>query len=387
MKANSKLPVPDLLAQQHSAKLEALIVEKIQTSGGKITFADYMQTCLYQPGLGYYSAGLSKIGAAGDFVTAPEISPLFSQAVARHIADVLTQSGGDCLEFGAGSGKMAGDILLQLAHWQCLPGHYYIIEASADLRLRQQQYLSEKLGKLFNKLVWLDQLPDNFTGAVLANEVCDAMPVHSLIFQETGIFEQYVGWPDQQLAWQTGPLSTPAIAEKAECISPLLTTRPFNCEVNLYAEAWLTSLAAILEQGAIFIIDYGHTANDYFHARRAAGGIRCHYQHQVHDEPLILPGLQDLTTHVNFTDLAETAHQAGLNVAGLQTQSDFLLAGDMLNLAQQQMLDDFQQLQQSAALKRLLLPEQMGAIFKALTLSKSLSPLPRCQQGDLRWQL
>ncbi len=387
MKANSKLPVPDLLAQQHSAKLEALIVEKIQATDGKITFADYMQTCLYQPGLGYYSAGLSKIGAAGDFVTAPEISSLFSQAFARHIADVLMQTGGDCLEFGAGSGKMAGDILLQLAQWQCVPDHYYIIEASADLRVKQQQYLSEKLGELFGKVVWLDKLPDHFTGAVLANEVCDAMPVHSLLFEEAGIFERYIGWDGQQLIWQTGPLSTPMLNDKAACISHLLTTRPFNCEVNLYAGAWLDSLAAILEQGAIFIIDYGHTANDYFHASRANGGIRCHYQHQAHDEPLILPSLQDITAHVNFTDLAETAYQAGLNVSGLQNQSDFLLAGEILNLAQQQELDDFQQLQQSAALKRLLLPEQMGGIFKVLTLSKNLQTLLRCQPGDLRWQL
>jgi len=387
MKSNSKLPVPDPLAQQHSAQLEHLIVEKIQAAGGKITFADYMQACLYQPGLGYYSAGLSKFGAAGDFVTAPEISPLFSQAFARHIADVLTQSGGDCLEFGAGSGKMAGDILLQLAQWQCLPVHYYIIEASADLRVRQQQYLSEKLGALFDKVVWLEQLPASFTGVILTNEVCDAMPVHSLVFEETDIFERYVGWDGQQLVWRNGPLSAPALVEKAALISSLLTTSPFSCEVNLYAEAWLGSLAAILEQGAIFIIDYGHTANNYFHVSRASGGIRCHYQHHAHDAALILPGLQDLTAHVNFTDLAETALQGGLNVAGLQSQSDFLLAGEILDLAQQQKLDDFQQLQQSAALKRLLLPEQMGAIFKALVLSKNLPPLPRCQQGDLRWQL
>lgn len=387
MKTNSKLPSPELLAQQHSAQLESLIVEKIQAAGGKINFADYMQACLYQPGLGYYSAGLSKIGASGDFITAPEISPLFSQAFAQHIADVLTQSGGDCLEFGAGSGKMAGDILLQLAKWQCLPAHYYIIEASADLRLRQQQYLSEKLGVLFDKVVWLKQLPISFTGVVLANEVCDAMPVHSLVFEETDIFERYVGWDGQQLVWENGPLSSPALANKTTLIASLLTTFPFSCEVNLYAEAWLGSLAAILEQGAIFIIDYGHAANNYFHVRRAAGGIRCHYQHHAHDEPLILPGLQDLTAHVNFTALAEVAHQAGLSVAGLQSQSNFLVAGDMLKLAQQQSLDDFQQLQQSAALKRLLLPEQMGAIFKALTLSKNLPPLPRSQHGDLRWQL
>lgn len=387
MKANSKLPVPDPLAQQHSVQLEGLIIEKIRAAGGKITFADYMQTCLYQPGLGYYSAGLSKFGGAGDFVTAPEISPLFSQALARHIQDGLLETGGDCLEFGAGSGKMAGDILQQLAQWDCLPGQYFIIEASADLRFRQQKYLSEKLGDVFGKLVWLDQLPVDFRGVVVANEVCDAMPVHSLLLDNSGIFERYVAWNGTQFIWQTGSLSQPDLADKAKLVAPLITARPFIAEVNLYASAWLGSLAAMLAQGAILIIDYGHTAGDYFHASRAAGGLRCHYQHQVHDDPLILPGLQDLTAHVNFTDLAETAHQAGLDVAGLQRQSDFLLAGGVLDLAQQQGLDEFQQLQQAAALKRLLLPEQMGTVFKALTLSKNLSPLTRCQQGDLRWQL
>lgn len=387
MKINSKLPAPDLPAQQHSDQLEALIAEKIQAAGGKISFADYMQCCLYQPGLGYYSAGLSKIGVAGDFVTAPEISPLYSQALARHIADVLTQSGGDCLEFGAGSGKMAGGILLQLAQWDCLPNQYFIIEASADLRLRQEEYLSDKLGALFSRVAWLDQLPDRFSGVVVANEVCDAMPVHSLLINRTSAYERYVGHDGNQFVWHNGPLSQPALQDAAYAISGLLDECPYLCEVNLYAQAWLNSLAGMLSHGAIFIIDYGHTAGDYFHTSRADGGIRCHYQHYAHDNPLILPGLQDLTAHVNFSDLAETAHQAGLDVAGLQSQKDFLLAGGILDLAGQQMPDEFQQLQQAAALKRLLLPEQMGSIFKILSLTRDLPTLPRCQHGDLRWQL
>ncbi len=387
MKPTRKLPAADPVAQQLSAQLQTVIAEKIADSGGQIAFADYMQMCLYQPGLGYYSAGLSKIGAAGDFVTAPEISPLFSQALARHIADALQQSGGDCLEFGAGSGKMAVDILQKLAQWDCLPAHYFIIEASADLRLRQQQYLSEHIGDIFENVVWLDKLPAQFTGAIVANEVCDAMPVHSLLFDQQGVSERYISHHNQQLRWQNGPISQQRLAEKARSIAPQLTSKPFITEVNLFADAWLNSLAQCLKQGAIFIIDYGHTAGDYFHASRADGGLRCHYRHQVHDDVFWLPGLQDLTAHVNFSDLAETAHQAGLDVAGLQSQADFLLAGDILSLAQQQAIDDLQQIQQSAALKRLLLPDQMGAMFKALSLTKNLPPLSRCQQGDLRWQL
>jgi SAM-dependent MidA family methyltransferase len=387
MKPDSKLPAPDPVAQQHSAQLLDLIVDHIQSHDGKISFADYMQKCLYQPGLGYYSAGLTNIGATGDFITAPEISPLFSQALASHIADVLTQIGGDCLEFGAGSGKMAGDILLQLAQWNCLPDRYLIIEASADLQFRQQEYLSSVLGELLDKVVWLPKLPDHFSGAIVANEVCDAMPVHSLLFADNGIFERYIGWDGQQLTWQTGAISQPSLDAKARQIEPLLPSKPFICEVNRYADAWLHSLAVMLEQGALFIMDYGHIKADYYHDSRANSLIRCHYQHHVHDNPLILVGLQDLTAHVNFSDLAVTADEAGLTVAGFQQQADFLLAGDILDLAEQQTTDTFSQMQQAGALKRLLMPEQMGAMFKTLTLTKNLPTLPRYQQGDLRWQL
>lgn len=375
-------------AKQHSDRLLSLIVAAIKTAGGQISFADYMQHCLYQPGLGYYSAGLSKIGKHGDFITAPEISSLFSQALAIHVADALTQiPQGDCLEFGAGTGRMAVDLLSQLAATDALPVRYYIIEASADLRNRQQQLITAELGTVAERVIWLTQLPNDFRGVILANEVCDAMPVHQIQFVEEGIYERCISWQDHQLQWLLSPLSSATLSAIATQLKPKLPGLPFTCEINLQATAWLASLADRLQQGAIFIIDYGHADRDYFQLQRASGSVRCHLQHHVHDDPLLLPALQDITAHVNFTALAESAVAHGLQVSGYQRQVDFLLAGDITNLAQQQTHDHLAQLQQAAALKRLLLPEQMGELFKVLTLTKQLAPLPRLQPGDLRYCL
>jgi len=375
-------------AKQHSDQLLSLIVDAIKTAGGQISFADYMQRCLYQPGLGYYSAGLSKIGKQGDFITAPEISPLFSRALATHVADALAQiPQGDCLEFGAGTGRMAVDLLSHLATIGALPAHYYIIEASADLRDRQHQLITSELGVVAERVIWLTQLPDDFCGVILANEVCDAMPVHQIQFDQDAVYERCISWQDQTLQWHLSPLSSATLSDIATQLMPKLPCLPFICEINLYATAWLASLAGCLQQGAIFVIDYGHTDRDYFQPQRAAGSVRCHLQHHVHDDPFMLPGLQDITAHVNFTALAEAALTHDLQVSGYQRQVDFLLAGDITDLAQQQSQDSFAQLQQAAALKRLLLPEQMGELFKVLTLTKQLAPLHRLQPGDLRYCL
>lgn len=383
MKPDSKLPAPDQQAQQHSQQLQNVIVDQIQAAGGLISFADFMQSCLYYPGLGYYSAGLSKIGEAGDFTTAPEISSLFSQALANHIADVLSVSGGDCLEFGAGSGQMAIDVLLKLADLNQLPDNYFIIEASADLRERQQYSLKEKLGDLYSRVVWLTHLPDTFHGAIIANEVCDAMPVHSFYADNSGLFERFVGWNGEAFMWQPVKSSDPF----ANQIAPQLPVKPYTFELNLFARAWVSSLSEKLISGAIFVIDYGYTESEYYAPQRAAGGIHCHFHHQVHHDPLALVGLQDITAHINFSDLANHAHQQDLHVSGFQTQMDFLVAGDILALASQQDLNEFEQLQSAAELKRLLLPEQMGSLFKVLTLTKNIPTLSRAQVGDLRWQL
>lgn len=387
MKHIAKLPAPDPIAQQHSDQLLRLIFQTIENHNGWLSFADFMQMALYQPGLGYYSNGLSKIGEAGDFITAPEISPLFSRALGNHIADVLKQvPEADCLEFGAGNGQMAVDLLLYLAEINRLPKHYYIIEASAHLREIQRQKVKEHLGDIQSLVVWLDQLPAEFNGAILANEVCDAMPVHRVQFENDHLLEIGVGLQNGKLEWQTQLLTNPYLKARCEKIHSQLQLFPYQTEIAIQAPAWLGTIANLLKQGAIYLIDYGYEAKDYFHPLRHQGMLRCHYHHQAHDDPLVLVGLQDITTHVDFTALAETAHAEGLQVEGYQRQSDFLLAGDILNLSQNHATEAFQQMQQAAALKRLLLPEQMGELFKVLSLSKNVE-MPLSKSADLRYRL
>lgn len=390
MTLTTSLTVTDTIAQQHSEQLLTLIKHKISEAGDKISFAEYMQLCLYAPGLGYYSAGSHKIGYGGDFTTAPEISPLFSRSLAHQIIDVLRQlDQADILEFGAGSGKMAVDILRELDLKQSLPEHYYIIEASADLRQRQQQTIHDAIPDLESKVVWLDSLPSNFNGVILANEVCDAMPVHRLHFKSGLTYECYIVNNDDQLQWSDDELSRTELIDKSIEIKSFIGDTEYFTEVNLAAQAWLTSLADSLRQGAVFIVDYGYPQAAYYHPQRSNGTLMCYYQQQGHDNPLILPGLQDITAHVDFTSLAQTAVDNGLDVAGFQSQADFLLAAGITELTSFNDHDDaFLMLQQATEIKRLTLPTEMGETFKVLTLTKNLDQLlPRVQLGDRRYNL
>lgn len=386
----TSLPAPDSVAQQHSDQLVTLIKHKISEAGGKLSFAEYMHLCLYAPGLGYYSAGSHKIGRGGDFTTAPEISPLFSRSLALHVLDVLQQlDQGDILEFGAGSGKMAVDLLGELERKQSLPQHYYIIEASADLQQRQQQTIHHSIPHLESRVVWLDGLPEGFNGVVLANEVCDAMPVHKLHFKDGMNYERFIVNKNDELQWCDHELSQAELLEKIREIEPLINSTDYFTEVNLAADAWLASLAGALHQGAIFIIDYGYSKANYYHPQRNNGTLMCYYQQQGHDNPLILSGLQDITAHVDFTSLAQTAFDNELDVAGFQSQADFLLAGGITGLTTSNDSGDaFELLQQATEIKRLTLPTEMGETFKVLTLTKNLlNLLPRIKLGDRRHSL
>ena len=388
MKQSFTLPVPDSTAQHHSLQLLDIIKSTIAASPNGISFAEYMQLCLYTPGLGYYSAGSHKLGQGGDFTTAPEISSLFSQALAQHIEDALCQCSQRYLfEFGAGSGQMALDILLALQQQDCLPERYFIIEASADLRQRQQQKIATN-PELAERVHWLDTLPDNMEGVVVANELCDAMPVHLLHFDEQQVWDRGVIWEHDGLQWHDLPISSAALAERASQIQALIEPRNYLTEVNLAAEGWLRSLAARMQQGTIFIIDYGYPQSEYYHPQRGQGTLMCHYQHHAHDDPFIYPGLQDITAHIDFTALAEAALNSGLSVTSFQSQADFLVAGDILEISQaNQAQDEFTKLKQAGELKRLLLPQQMGETFKVLTLTKAIDVLPRLQFNDRRYQL
>ena len=375
------LPIPDKNAQQRSKKLLSRIKHSSSIAGGKINFADYMNLCLYFPHLGYYSSDSHKINYGGDFTTSPEISPLFSRAFAHHTIDVMKQLfKTDILEFGAGSGKMAVDILLELDYLNSLPKHYFIIEVSPNLRARQQQLIKNYIPHLSYLIQWLDHLPTNFIGVILANEVCDAMPFHRLHFSDKNISELYININSfGELQWCKKKILESELLIKAQEIQRIIGHQKYTTEINLLADAWLVSIAESLYQGAIFIIDYGYSQNDYYHQDRALGTLMCYFQNQGHGNPLLLSGLQDITAHVNFSSLATVAYNYNLDIAGFQSQTNFLISGDISKLAT--LSDDpLQLIQQASEIKQLVLPSEMGESFKVLTLTNNFKfSLPRIQ--------
>ena len=342
----SQLPQPSTDAAEHSAALLQLIVEEIKHQG-VISFARYMDLALYAPGLGYYVAGSQKLGASGDFVTAPLISPLFSSCLARVAGDIVkgdifTPLAGDILELGAGDGQMAVDILRTLTQWNQLPAHYFILEVSPQLRARQQALLQETGVDQLTPIVWLDELPRHFRGIIIANEVLDAMPVHRFMVTEQGSVEWGVGLnDDQQLQWQIVDAEQSAWKQHAwqQQIAAYQTTLAqamptgYISEINPALPAFMASLSDSLEQGAILLIDYGFERAQYYHPERNQGTLMCHYRHRAHDNPFLYPGLQDITAHVDFTSVQEAAKIQQLTVAGYSTQAEFLLDMGILELA------------------------------------------------------
>ena len=375
------MPVPDDAAIEHSMRLVGVIIERIEQRGGVIGFDEYMEMALYHPGLGYYSASLPKFGAAGDFVTAPEISSLFGYCLARQ-ADALIAQGcvAEVLEFGAGSGKLCAQIL------ESLPAlaHYRILDLSADLRQRQQQYLKERLSaELFHKIEWLQQLPQDFDGIVLANEVLDAMPVHILSkqddWQELGVTYRGQGFEWQALE-QTEAVGVMRLVESQLGELP----RDYRSELNLNYQPWLKALAESCRRAVVLIIDYGYEQSQYYHAARQRGTLTCHLRHRVHGDPFVYPGLQDITAFVDFDACADAAEASGFDVAGLIGQGQFLLANGLLDEAQRRSRDGdpMTQLSISQQVATLSLPQEMGEKFKVLALLKNLElELPALQRG------
>lgn len=380
---SSRLPALDAAAQQHCEKLLAHIQQRIQQQNGWISFAEYMQMALYTPHLGYYSGDANKFGRGGDFVTAPEISPLFAQALANQVAQVLDQVSGDVLELGAGTGKLAAGLLLRLDELGQLPQHYYILEVSANLRQRQQEYLQSVLpADLFSRVQWLDTLPETFAGVVVGNEVLDAIPVHVLEWRAGQWWERGVGF-DQQLVWQTRPLQDLSLSAH---IDTRLLPEGYITEVCPAAQGLIASLANMLTRGLVLMPDYGFAASEYYHPQRIQGTLMCHYQHYAHDDPFIYPGLQDITAHVDFTAMAEAALAHGLDCAGYTNQAQFLINCGILQLLQQVPPEESARyLPMVAAVQKLLSPAEMGELFKVLALSKGLTlPLVGFLQGDKR---
>ncbi len=390
------LPVPDAVALAHSARLLEHLRTEVAAAGGALSFARFMELALYAPGLGYYCAGTRKFGADGDFITAPELSALFSRCLARQCQDILTAlSGGTILELGAGTGIMAADLLQELHTLNSLPQRYAIVELSGELRERQQRTLAERVPELLARVVWLDRLPQaGFRGVILGNEVLDALPVERFCITAQGPRRLKVAWTaTEELTVVEGEDDASVRAAIARLEADLGQPLPegYHSEYVPCLEAWLAAIAEPLEAGALLFIDYGYPRRDYYHPERASGTLRCHYRHRVHNDPLWWPGLQDITAHVDFTAVADAALAAGLEVAGYTTQNYFLFGCGLMELLAEEELDSGsgrRYLEQARQAKLLTLPGEMGDRFQAIALTRNLDiPLRGFAVRDQRGRL
>ena len=366
----AELPSPEPQALAASRALLERIGAELEAEGNWISFARYMELALHEPGLGYYAGGARKLGAGGDFVTAPELSPLYARTLARQVGELL-EPGQAVLEFGAGSGALAETLLEDLS---C---PYFILETSPELRQRQQR-------RLGGRARWLERLPEKFRGVMLANEVLDAMPVHAVAWTRDGVLERGVCANEGQLAWSDRAADGSVImaAKKIEIEIPL--SGRYESELALFARAWMRSLGRFLERGAVLVADYGFPQTEYFHPQRSMGTIACHYRHHVHGDPFWLPGLQDVTAHVDFSALARAAAAGGLELLGYASQAQFLVNCGITDLlGKEDPADAARFLPAAAAAQQLLSPSEMGELFKVLALGRGVNrPLMGFTRGD-----
>lgn len=436
--ANHITVSPEALATSQRLHLE--ISGAIIAAGGWIPFSRFMQMVLYAPGLGYYAAGSAKLADArfdvggsqasgdsaqapsqptsnsypsstssptrtshpssnshptstsssaaaaleGDFVTAPQLTPLFGRTLARQIAEVLRATGTtDILEFGAGTGALAHDILQSMREMG-INVRYQVLEVSADLAMRQQA----RLASWGASVQWIDRLPDRFEGCMIGNEVLDAMPVEMFAWTASGeLVERGVSLADNHFTWSDRPAS----AELSRVISPRCPAFPgYQSEINLQAEAWMRSLANCLTKGAAILIDYGFPRHEYYHPQRHRGTLMCHIQHRAHDDPFFAPGLQDITAHVDFTAIAQAACEAGLDLLGYTSQARFLMNAGIADELQQTArgLSATSLAQTNQAIQKLLSEAEMGELFKVLMVGRGMDhPLSGFCRGDRSHQL
>jgi SAM-dependent MidA family methyltransferase len=364
------LPLPDADARAHSARLVARIGAEVDAAGGFLPFDRYMDLALYAPGLGYYAAGATKLGEAGDFVTAPEMTPLFAAALATQVAAILAETRRrELLELGAGSGRLAADLLNALAARALLPSRYAILETSPDLRERQRRTIARVAAAHLARVEWVDALPASIDGAVVANEVLDAIPVHVVTRRGGAWLERGVARNDGGFAWAERPADDRLAALARERFPE---TGDYESEVNPAAAALVEDLGRRLEAGAILAIDYGFPAAEYYHPQRDRGTLVCHYRHRVHEDPFLWPGLTDITAHVDFSAIAQAGERAGLEIAGFCAQAPFLMGCGILDaLAAVGPPDSAAYLEAAAPVQKLLSPAEMGELFKVLALAKS----------------
>lgn len=372
-KQTTILPEPSAELKLHSAKLVTLVQQEIKKNG-VIPFAQYMEMALYQPGLGYYSAGLHKFGAAGDFITAPELGSLFAQCLSKNIlavAEKLTAPEYNILEIGAGSGVLAADLLSLL---EPAPQSYLILERSADLRQQQRLKIEAQCPQMLSRVEWLDTPPENFSGIIFANEVADALPVERFRIEQQQVLQQVVDLENESLVLRW----TPATTELADAVEKLQLETPsrladgYESEICLLLKPWLSGLLESLDQGVLLLADYGYPRHEYYHTGRNQGTLICHYRHRAHPDPLFWPGLQDITAFVDFTTLAEAGTELA-QLIGYTTQADFLFDSGLRETLLTASTDDLPaQLKLAAEIKQLTLPAEMGYKFQFMGFSRGL---------------
>jgi SAM-dependent MidA family methyltransferase len=338
-------------------------------------FSEFMQRALYEPGLGYYVAGQRKLGAAGDFVTAPQMGDLFGRCLARQCAEVLERTGGgSILEFGAGTGRLAAQMLDALDRSGRLPDEYCILELSPDLRERQRQAIEETRPDLLPRCRWLEHLPEHFEGVVVANEVLDAMPVQRFRVSEGGLEIIQVGWNGSAFFETTRPAAPEELPGVAQDVAGRNLPAGYESEAGILAQHWVAGIADWLARGVVLIIDYGFPAHEFYHPERSGGTLMCHHRHRAHDDPYRHIGMQDITAHLDFTALARRAHDAGLDILGFTHQAAFLISLGLLELAQSEMeAAPEHQWPISQQVQTLTQTYEMGELFKVLAVGRDVA--------------
>lgn len=372
------LPAPDERAAETSRALAQRMGAAIDAAGGWIGFDCYMEMALYEPGLGYYAAGSRKLGAAGDFVTAPELTPLFGECLAVQCVQWFDQCVPEVLEFGAGSGALAARLLAALAAAGAAPRRYAILELSGELRERQRRTLAEQVPALLDRVDWLDVLPQRIEGVVLANEVLDAMPVRLFAARSGEVFERGVGRAggSAQFAFADRPADAAFAQRVREALGDAwdaASEGEYVSEIGEQAQAWVETVGARLVRGAMLLIDYGFPRAEYYHPQRSMGTLQCHYRHRVHGDPFVLPGLQDITAHVDFTAVNRAAQRAGLATLGYTSQARLLLDCGLLDrFAALPREDTLAWTRQAQAVQQLLSEAEMGELFKAIAFGRGM---------------
>jgi SAM-dependent MidA family methyltransferase len=376
------LPPPEPDAAAHSHELSERIANEIAEAGGWIPFSRYLELALYAPGFGYYAAGARKLGAPGDFVTAPELTPMFASCLSMQARQVLERTGGDILEIGPGTGTLAADLYGFLKSQGAAPKRYRLLEVSPDLRERQRERIAFRHPEDLDRFEWVDRLPERIDGLVIANEVLDVLPFAIVHRTREDIFERGVILTEAGFAWEDMELPDGDLKRRARMVLPP-GDYEYVTEVNLPAEGLVRSVSAALGRGLALFIDYGYAQAELYHPQRATGTMRCHYRHRAHNDPFFLPGLQDITAHVDFTAMARAAESTGAEVMGYTTQAHFLIScGLAVLVSEGDPAMTISRLDATSAVHRLTSPSEMGELFKVLGIGRGIeSPLQGFQSA------